>query len=115
LMAFAGAIIFVSQNIFSKKLFNESSSTAADPTVPLHRRKLDKLNLLCYSSGIAFLLTVPLWLYSEGFGLMGEYVRDSKIALSGKGRDLSESFPSTELCTLAKISSPLYCYLWFHL
>jgi len=68
-MAFFGAIIFVSQNIFSKKLFNESSS-GSDPSIPYHRRKLDKLNLLCYSSGQAFLLTLPLWFYSEGFALL---------------------------------------------
>jgi solute carrier family 35 protein E1 len=69
LMAFFGAIIFVTQNIFSKKLFNESSS-GSDPSIPIHRRKLDKLNLLCYSSGQAFLLTLPLWFYSEGFALL---------------------------------------------
>ncbi|KAG0641992.1 triose-phosphate transporter family-domain-containing protein [Tuber brumale] len=79
--AFIGAIIFVSQNIFSKKLFNESSSTGADPSVPPHRRKLDKLNLLCYSSGMAFLLTLPLWLYSEGFQLLQIYTREGKIPL----------------------------------
>ncbi|KAI5787202.1 triose-phosphate transporter family-domain-containing protein [Geopyxis carbonaria] len=81
IMAFVGALIFVSQNIFSKKLFNESSSTAADPTVPIHRRKLDKLNLLCYSSGQAFLLTVPLWLYTEGGKLITEYLETGAIAL----------------------------------
>lgn len=79
--AFLGAIIFVSQNIFSKKLFNESSSTGADPSVPLHKRKLDKLNLLCYSSGMAFLLTLPLWFYSEGFQLLQIYTREGKIPL----------------------------------
>lgn len=82
--AFLGAIIFVSQNIFSKKLFNESSSTAADPSVPLHKRKLDKLNLLCYSSGMAFLLTLPLWFYYEGFGLAQEYAREGKLTLQDK-------------------------------
>lgn len=86
LCSFIGAIIFVSQNIFSKKLFNESSA-AADSSVPSSRRKLDKLNLLCYSSGMAFLLTSPIWFYLEGFGLLSAYARDGKLVLvEQKGR-----------------------------
>ena len=85
LMAFVGAVIFVSQNIFSKKLFSESS-LAHDPTVPPHRRKLDKLNLLAYSSGQAFLLTIPLWLYSEGGTLWSEYNSDGGIELQKEGK-----------------------------
>jgi solute carrier family 35 protein E1 len=85
LMAFAGAIIFVTQNIVSKKLFNESSM-ASDPSIPVHRRKLDKLNLLCYSSGQAFLLTIPLWLYYEGFGLAREYADTGSVALQKEGK-----------------------------
>jgi solute carrier family 35 protein E1 len=81
LCAFIGALIFVSQNIFSKKLFNESSSAAADPSIPLSRRKLDKLNLLCYSSGMAFLLTSPIWFYSEGFELLSTYAREGRVPL----------------------------------
>lgn len=83
MMAFTGAIIFVSQNIFSKKLFNESS-IASDLNVPIHRRKLDKLNLLCYSGGQAFLLTIPLWLYSEGYAMLSEYHTTGVITLSEK-------------------------------
>jgi len=81
--AFIGAIIFVTQNIFSKKLFNESS-LASDMIVPIHRRKLDKLNLLCYSSGQAFLLTLPLWLYTEGGTLLSEYHSTGSLALTDK-------------------------------
>lgn len=81
--AFVGAIIFVSQNIFSKKLFNESSS-GSDASIPASRRKLDKLNLLAYSSGQAFLLTLPLWLYAEGFTLLSEYSTTGTIRLSDK-------------------------------
>ena len=65
--AFGGAIIFVTQNIFSKKLFNEAASASSSSR---SRQKLDKLNLLCYSSLLAFLLTAPLWLYSEGLPLL---------------------------------------------
>ncbi len=69
LCAFGGALIFVTQNIFSKKLFNEAARAEADGQLQ-RSKKLDKLNLLCYSSGLAFLLTAPLWLWSEGFELL---------------------------------------------
>ena len=81
LCAFGGALVFVSQNIFSKKLFNESAGLEADG---FPKRKLDKLNLLCYSSGIAFCLTVPLWLWSEGFTLLGDFIHDGALDTSGK-------------------------------
>lgn len=67
LCAFGGAIIFVTQNIFSKKLFNEAARAEADPTSSVQARKLDKLNLLCYCSGLAFFLTIPIWLWTDGF------------------------------------------------
>lgn len=98
LCAFIGAIIFVSQNIFSKKLFNESSSAAADLSVPSSRRKLDKLNLLCFSSGMAFLLTSPIWFYSEGFELLSAYARDGKLVLlEQKGKHGEEPLSSAGL------------------
>ncbi|KAL9585898.1 MAG: hypothetical protein Q9212_001255 [Teloschistes hypoglaucus] len=75
LCAFGGAIIFVTQNIFSKKLFNEAARVEAEgplPTALQNRQpqKLDKLNLLCYCSGLAFLLTCPIWLWTEGFPIL---------------------------------------------
>ncbi|KAL8868216.1 MAG: hypothetical protein Q9174_005135 [Haloplaca sp. 1 TL-2023] len=76
LCAFGGAIIFVTQNIFSKKLFNEAARVEAEGPLPpsMHRReahqKLDKLNLLCYCSGLAFLLTCPIWLWTEGLPIL---------------------------------------------
>lgn len=52
-------IIFVSQNIFSKKvLFHERNDE------PLNKR-LDKMNLLFYSSFMAFALMIPIWLLRE--------------------------------------------------
>ena len=59
-------IIFVAQNLWSKKLFNDSSSKA--PVAAGVR--LDKLNLLFYSSGLAFLTMFPLWFYTDGAGLL---------------------------------------------
>ena len=74
LYALLAAIVFVSQNIFSKRLFNAEESG-------LQKQKLDKLNLLCYSSGLAFLLTSPIWFWSEGFGLMGDLFHNGVIDL----------------------------------
>ncbi|KAJ5763163.1 hypothetical protein N7533_001844 [Penicillium manginii] len=81
--AFGAAIIFVSQNIFSKKLFNEAERAENDPQNPA-RRKLDKLNLLCYCSGLAFFLTLPIWFVSEGYPLVSDFIKDGAIDLSEK-------------------------------
>lgn len=79
--AFGSALLFVTQNIVSKKLFNEASRAEADP--PQQRnRKPDKLNLLCYSSGLAFVLTSPLWLWSEGFELISDFLQDASVDLN---------------------------------
>jgi len=72
--AFLAAIVFVTQNIFSKRLFNAEESG-------LQNLKLDKLNLLCYSSGLAFLLTSPIWFWSEGAALLGDFFHDGSIDL----------------------------------
>lgn len=57
LCAFGSALIFVTQNIYFKHIV---------PTAPTaSSAKLDKLNLLFYSSSFAFALTVPLWLYHD--------------------------------------------------
>ncbi|KAG9242181.1 triose-phosphate transporter family-domain-containing protein [Calycina marina] len=77
--AFLATLIFVTQNIFSKKLFNEAAIAEAAGSPPT--RKLDKLNLLCYSSGFAFILTAPIWIYSEGFGLVKDFYDDGSLDL----------------------------------
>ncbi|KAJ5745556.1 hypothetical protein N7520_010738 [Penicillium odoratum] len=81
--AFLAALVFVSQNIFSKKLFNEADRAESDAQNPA-RRKLDKLNLLCYCSGLAFFLTLPIWFVSEGYPLVSDFIHDGVISLSGK-------------------------------
>ena len=78
LSAFGSAIIFVSQNIFAKKIFNASNQAEAEGA---GSKKLDKLNLLCYSSGMAFMLTLPIWLFSEGFGLLDRYATEGRLTL----------------------------------
>jgi len=83
--ALVAAIVFVTQNIFSKKLFNEVARAEAEGST-YQGQKLDKLNLLCYCSCGALLLTAPVWLLTEGFFLMGDVWKDGIIALSvGKG------------------------------
>ena len=70
LCAFGGALVFVTQNIFSKRLFNEAARAEADgPGMAPAQRKLDKLNLLCYCSGLALVLTFPIWLWTDALPL----------------------------------------------
>ncbi|SCV67576.1 BQ2448_5187 [Microbotryum intermedium] len=71
LCALGSTLVFVSQNIFSKKLLPKESSTGAHVTTGgPNSGKLDKLNLLFYSSGMAFVLMIPIWLYSDGWTLL---------------------------------------------
>ncbi|SPQ27445.1 b2c82cf9-c45e-47fe-9c5b-955d25e0a010 [Thermothielavioides terrestris] len=81
LYALLATVIFVTQNIFSKRLFNEAAR-AEQEGAGAHSRKLDKLNLLCYSSGLAFLLTGPIWLWSEGIGILGDFLWDGSVDLN---------------------------------
>ena len=70
LCAFVAALIFVTQNIFSKHLFNQANQAEADgPATAANQHKLDKLNLLCYCSGLAFVLTFPIWLWTDALPL----------------------------------------------
>lgn len=81
LYALLATIIFVTQNIFSKRLFNEASRAEAEGQ-SAKSRKLDKLNLLCYSSGLAFLATGPIWLWSDGLEILGDFLHDGSVDLS---------------------------------
>lgn len=57
LCAFGSAIVFVSQNIFFKKVMPSGHQMTS--------QKLDKLNLLFYSSTMAFFLMVPIWSFTD--------------------------------------------------
>lgn len=82
LCAFSATFVFVAQNIFSKKLFNQAgvggarkeSAAGIDPAAKPSKTKgvpkLDKINMLYLSSLIAFLLMTPFWLYVEGWALL---------------------------------------------
>ncbi|KIH94985.1 solute carrier family 35, member E1 [Sporothrix brasiliensis 5110] len=81
LYALVATGIFVTQNIVSKKLFNEASRAEAEG-LSVQARKLDKLNLLCYSSGMAFVITGPIWFWTEGIGLLGDFLYDGSLDLT---------------------------------
>ena len=84
LCALGSTIVFVSQNIYSKKVRGpnheyvhhlmmnlaqllppESGSSSASSSGQ-GAGKLDKVNLLLYASTMAFLLMIPIWFYSDG-------------------------------------------------
>ncbi|RDA86339.1 hypothetical protein CP532_4325 [Ophiocordyceps camponoti-leonardi (nom. inval.)] len=77
LQALLATLIFVTQNIVSKKIFNEAAKAEGTQS-----GKLDKLNLLCYSSGMAFVATLPIWFWSEGIDLLGDVLNDGAVDLS---------------------------------
>jgi len=57
--AFGSTLIFVSQNIFFKRIMPTNSDTTGLGA------KLDKINLLYFSSSMAFVLMIPVWIYSD--------------------------------------------------
>lgn len=63
--ALTAALIFVSQNMFSKKLLTPSQTQSSE--------KLCKLEILCYCSSLAFIFTSPLWFFSEGIGIFRDF------------------------------------------
>ncbi|KAG0363648.1 suppressor of loss of ypt1 [Podila minutissima] len=81
--ALASTLVFVTQNVFTKRiLFSTKAKQSAglankdngeDPVEEVgsqNAQKLDKLNILFYSSTFAAICMVPIWLYAEGMGLM---------------------------------------------
>lgn len=79
LCALGSTIIFVSQNIYGKKLLPQESDEELDTnsmklngipnTTSATKGKVDKLNLLFYSSTIAFILMIPIWIWFDLFKL----------------------------------------------
>ncbi|KAI9350033.1 triose-phosphate transporter family-domain-containing protein [Zopfochytrium polystomum] len=65
LFAVGSTVIFVLQNILTKRLFISHTSRPGHPP----SKKLDKLNMLFVSSALAFLLMAPLWFYADGHAL----------------------------------------------
>ncbi|ORY02876.1 TPT-domain-containing protein [Basidiobolus meristosporus CBS 931.73] len=68
--ALISCIIFVVQNMLSKKVLSKDT------------KKLDKLNILFYSTICSFILMFPLWIYSEGFQLLFGEVHTGRMVIS---------------------------------
>ena len=68
--AFGSTLIFVSQNIFFKKIMPTNAESA---TGLMGAPKLDKINLLYFSSGMAFLLMIPVWLWNDAPRLLNDW------------------------------------------
>ncbi|SPO05637.1 related to SLY41 protein [Cephalotrichum gorgonifer] len=79
--ALLAALIFVTQNIFSKRLFNEAAVAEAEG-LGAKSRKLDKLTLLCYSSGLALILTTPIWFWTDGITILRDFLHDGSLDLN---------------------------------
>lgn len=62
LCAFGSALVFVTSNIFFKKIMPSSGSHGSGSG---SAHKLDKVNLLFYSSSMAFILMIPIWLWTD--------------------------------------------------
>ncbi|KAK4056054.1 hypothetical protein OIO90_003049 [Microbotryomycetes sp. JL221] len=100
LCALGSTIVFVSQNIFSKKLLPKES-TAGVPTsstsASTSANRLDKLNLLFYSSGMAFVLMIPIWLYSDAGALMSLWFENDDGGVLAKSAQAMSKAPITPL------------------
>ena len=70
--AFGSTLVFVSQNIFFKKIMPTDSHGVSEP-------KFNKIHLLFFSSALAFLLMVPLWLYSDASRIFQHHSDTSRI------------------------------------
>ncbi|KAF9129376.1 suppressor of loss of ypt1 [Mortierella sp. 14UC] len=81
--ALASMLVFVTQNVFTKKILfsNKTKQTQlgnkegtkqddSDDIGSTNAQKLDKINILFYSSTMAAICMIPIWLYAEGLGLM---------------------------------------------
>ncbi|KAF8074933.1 triose-phosphate transporter family-domain-containing protein [Lyophyllum atratum] len=79
LCAFGSALVFVSSNIFFKKIMPSNGGSLTQSS-----HKLDKLNLLLYASSMAFVLMIPLWLYHD-FPLLYSAATDPTHVTHPKG------------------------------
>ncbi|KAI0035316.1 triose-phosphate transporter family-domain-containing protein [Vararia minispora EC-137] len=81
LCAFGSAIVFVSSNIFFKRIMPTSTSGTGSS------HKLDKLNLLFYSSGMAFLLMIPIWMATDLRAFLAASADPSHVAHPSHARE----------------------------
>jgi solute carrier family 35 protein E1 len=81
LCAFGSALVFVSSNIFFKKIMPAAAPGASAP------HKLDKLNLLFYSSSMAFLLMIPIWAVTDLPALLAASAHPSHVTHPSHARE----------------------------
>jgi solute carrier family 35 protein E1 len=89
--AFGSTLVFVSSNIVFKKLMPQPSTGSGSTT---SGGKLDKINLLFFSSGLAFIFMVPIWLYSDFPALLALWLRPATVPIYGAGIPQPTSAPS---------------------
>ncbi|KAG0099206.1 suppressor of loss of ypt1 [Podila epicladia] len=81
--ALASTLVFVTQNVFTKRILfstkakqsaglgnKDNGEDSGEDVGSQNAQKLDKLNILFYSSTFAAICMIPIWLYAEGMGLM---------------------------------------------
>lgn len=86
--ALASTLVFVTQNVFTKRILfstkakqeklgglgnkeaTKEDDQVEEETGSTNAQKLDKLNILFYSSTMAAICMVPIWLYAEGASLI---------------------------------------------
>ncbi|KAI8873900.1 TPT-domain-containing protein [Ramicandelaber brevisporus] len=80
--ALLSCLLYVSQNIFSKRyLFADANS--GTPLEASKHRKLDKINVLFYSAIMSIIVMFPLWYFSEGHHLALSAVATSISGFAG--------------------------------
>ncbi|KAJ3415450.1 suppressor of loss of ypt1 [Chytridiales sp. JEL 0842] len=70
--ALGSTVIFVLQNILSKNIFIAHSVKSHNND----HKKLDKLNVLFYSSSLAFIMMFPMWFFADGLTLLDIWTTD---------------------------------------
>ncbi|VDB99904.1 unnamed protein product [Peniophora sp. CBMAI 1063] len=88
--AFGSALVFVSSNIFFKKIMPTPSSAGSGNA---SHHKLDKLNLLFYSSSMAFLLMIPIWLCTDLPAFLAASGDPTHVAHPSHAREATHGVP----------------------
>lgn len=91
--AFGSALVFVSSNIFFKKIMPTVGSSSSASLGHGSAHKLDKLNLLFYSSGMAFLLMIPIWLATDLPAFLSASSDPTHVAHPSHAREATHGVP----------------------
>ncbi|KZV63191.1 TPT-domain-containing protein [Peniophora sp. CONT] len=92
--AFGSALVFVSSNIFFKKIMPSPGSASSSSSLGHGSgHKLDKLNLLFYSSSMAFLLMIPIWLCTDLPAFLAASSDPTHVAHPSHAREATHGVP----------------------